>query len=395
MLGAILAADWSAIDNRLAALGSTTLPLRLLRGHSQLATGHSKEALCSFAGAVETADRNAWLAWTADLEAAHPHTALPAYLHGDALARIENWPGALAAFSRALAVAPGDPLVLDARAMANAASGDWIHARSDLLAATKATAAPVDVRVNLGVLAVLRRSDPLVAADDFKKALAEVPGHPIALLGLGVSAVAERDWQSARSYYLQAADAAPCIPLALDDLVLAQQAELADKRAAARTLADATPGTTINRTLENNLSTLDHKIGSVAHDLGMTNNQSANDLKTVTDKLSNAMSWMKNVTALESGMKTGLDFVAGRSLGHGDFVGAGIAGGGSLLLKGMIQQNNDALNTADNMLKRLQSFAPTPGGVKTEAQADAWDRGDWPAAIWPVLLYHINPSAVR
>jgi tetratricopeptide (TPR) repeat protein len=242
----VIAGDWPAIVRHLTNVKNVDSVTNFIAGHAFLATDHANEAMCSFAVGMSSEARAAWGRWTSQLAAAHPASAVAHYLEGDAFARNGDWAAARAEFDHALALAPNDPLVLYARALAEAGAGDWPIAQADLLATAGSAQAPIDAQINQAVLAILHRDDASTAGRTFAAVVKRFPNHVIRLIGQGAVASIDHQWEAARGHYRKAMSVTACVPLALDNLLLVQEAELKEERQiAAAQLAQATPGTQV------------------------------------------------------------------------------------------------------------------------------------------------------
>lgn len=397
LLQALVAGNWPAVATRIAAVINPTPALRILAGHAYLAGDRGNEALCAFASAASQEGRAEWLSWTSALVAANPRTAFLHYLQGDAFARQERWAAAQEAFDRALALAPGDPLVLNARALAAAAAGNWSAASRDLRTAASSAHPPLDIKVNQGVIAILHRADPKIAGRHFEAVLVKAPQNAIALIGRGAAAAAEHEWRAAQDFYARADAVVRCIPLALDDALLAGAAEFEDQQQEASLLAEVNPGAAIFR--------------SSVEDAGQKT-QTAIQQLTGIDARDRQIQTLQDATwrmekvydPLLGGVAGALDRVD-RLPGLGKLTSP-VLGGVSDSMREVIASNRQQATRNDDTLSQLRgqswSFSSpggsmpsnnqNPGGVRTRPPASALDKGNWPVVLWPVLLYHLTPA---
>jgi Tetratricopeptide repeat len=118
-----------------------------------------------------------------DAAAASRHTLLVALGRGRALARTDDWAGAVAAFDRALQVAPGDPTALSELGWAALHAGDLDRAeQASAAAVAAATGRPrleAASRYNLGRVREAR-GDPAGAASAYRASLALRPSRTVA-----------------------------------------------------------------------------------------------------------------------------------------------------------------------------------------------------------------------
>jgi hypothetical protein len=406
LVQAVIAGNWSLAVQKLPHDSQPDAVGRIIAGHAYLATNRANDAVCAFASVTSDADLAGWQSWTGSLIAAHPALGTPHYLHADALARRERWVAARAEFDRALKIAPGTPLFLNARALTAAATLDWQNAIRDLTDASKVGDAPIDIRVNQAMLPILRRDDLREADARFEAILGEYPSHGIALIGRGAAAAVARHWRTANAYYAKAAAATPCIPLAADNILLSQGAELSEQHATL--LAANNPGTSI-------------LLGSVTASQTQTQNAmlrltSTSSYATQIDKLQTATMQMQIWTGLLGGVKNVADTMSQIAVAGmaqkiipmtpqtvGAVAGIAFASGG---LQHMISSNQSLLDQSYHLQSQMQmnqmqmnrpipsvtapSQSGTPGGLNSEPPPGSLDRGQWPVVIWPVLLYHLT-----
>lgn len=382
---AVLAGDWATAASRAVAIPNPDSGTRLVAGHAFLATNKMNEALCAFAGATTEADRQDWLFLTANLAKSHPNSFSALYLHADALARQENWNDALAEFTRALDASPGNFLVLNARALTVAALGDWNGARADLATAVKSSRAPIDVELNRGVLAILHRDDSSRTDAYFAAVLKKSPGNAIALIGRGVAAVAERDWKRASDFYYRAGIAAPCITLAAANQLLVQE-QLLEEQQRALALASDDAGTQIDRQSFQEQFRQDRaNLNSFRNDLGFHSERS---LPEIREQLQGAMAFASAANTIASVAKFSLNAAA--IVIPTPQVKA-FALTGSHFLDRSTNRTSLEMGRGQAIMDRLDTFTDRAGGAASRTKVEAWDKGDWPAVLWPTLLYTVNP----
>ena len=410
----VIAGDWPAIVRQVTDMKTVDPITNFIAGHAFLATDHANEAMCSFAVGAPPEARAAWSTWTSQLAAAHPTSAVAHYLEGDAFARNGDWAAARAEFDRALTLAPNDPLVRNARAVVEAAAGNWPAAQADLLTAAGMRDAPMDVQTNQAVLAILHRDDASAAGHLLEAVLKRFPNHVIGLVGQGAVAAADHQWESARGYYRKAISVTACVPLALDNLLLVQEAELKEARQNAATkLAQATPGTQVYKNFEtatnDNFAFVHANTLTTAAAVGaLAQNGNLGNFQNPADRMG------------QYAVATGL-----KSFGAG-LASAGNAIGGWMLVDaathptpwqksvpeatgaiGTFTATHAIQNVLDDFATKLAptanwtlSLPPPPpinnvGGLRSAPPPQAWDNGNWPVTIWPVLLYAVAPATVR
>jgi tetratricopeptide (TPR) repeat protein len=254
MSEAALQQNWTQVAAlRGDGLGLTPVE-RMLAGHADLALNRNNESLANFLSVTTLGELGQWSDWARGLREQNPTNAIACYLEGDALARLHQWPTAIAAFTAGLDLAPGHPLLLNARGVSFAATWDMTHAMVDLKAATLRNPRLADAFVSLGSMWVQQQrasSGAMVALD---KALELSPNSAVALtLRSGVRMV-QGDFPASQLDVTQAMKDA-------GQLTTAVQARLLDMASLVRggpakevqqaLASGANPGMLINRELQN------------------------------------------------------------------------------------------------------------------------------------------------
>lgn len=402
LLQALASGDWQTVGPRLAGLAHPGPIDRLLAAHAFLATDQGNRAYCNFASVARKADRDAWLQWATRFAASRPDSASALYLRGDAHARLEQWDDAIRAFSQALAFKPDNALALNARALAFAARGEWSLADKDLLVAARQNGAPLDVKANTGVLSILRRGDAEWADTLFQEVLQRDQQHFIARVGRGAAAAAQQEWDRAKYQFALTDKERPCTDLAMENLLLADQAE------AARVAGDfgARPGTDIMR--DSTQPTWRPADAAAVKDT-LAGLKALQDANAHIEMGKSGLESVRNVT---NAMAAAAGSAALKSFGPSP-VGLAAAGGvGALrdwanksLDSNIARLDRQAGDNGKHMedlarwgaaarpsVSTPSSFERHPGGLNSAPPVNAWDNGAWPVVLWPVLLYTVHPA---
>jgi tetratricopeptide (TPR) repeat protein len=409
---AVIAANWDEILRRLAAARASDPVALILAGHAFLATDRTNEAVCSFAAGAPAEAREAWRAWTSTFVLEHASSAIAHYLAGDALARNEDFSAAIGEFGQGLALSPGDPLILNARAVAEAGSGDWGAAKADLITAEAEAKGPIYVELNRAVLAILHRDDAAFAGRLFEDVTKRDPTNLIALVGRGAVAAVDREWRTARRFYKEATSITGCVPLALDDLLLMQDAEIKMNRATVTSnVASTTPGALILRkpepSVRNDLATTEANLVRTAATLSALDQAgllTPRQLDSPNDQMARlAMArTVKNIgTTIGDGGSTIGGAMLWMALKDPEVKSKFTLGAGGIATIFVSRSAQDGFNTiANNILRQptLQSVSARPaplssdiGGLSSQPPKQAWDDGEWPLVVWPALLYTVKP----
>lgn len=412
---AIVAGKWGEALKMLAQAKASDPVALLVAGHAFLATDRTNEAMCAFAAGALPEAREAWRAWTSRFELDHPSSAMAHYLSGDAFARDGDWAEAKAEFDRALTIAPSDPLILNARAVAAAGSGDWGSARDDLLSAESVGGAPRDVRANEAVFAILHRDDADAAGRIFSEIAKRDPNNLVAMIGRGAVAAVDRHWDEARKLFRQAASIKSCVPLAVDNLLLIREAEAEEKLTIAEAqLARATPGTQTYKTfdpkefeatMQDQFALVHASTFDAAKAVGALDRYGA----LSSDSLGNpnvAIKGFANALNITGHSIADIGTTAGNlAIGVGVTVKSPltprlIVGGVAAIVVGRTIEASltdmaASLSTPHDWTfsKTPTRQADSPGGLWSAPPKQAWDNGNWPVVIWPALLYAVAPPS--
>ncbi len=188
---------------------------RMLYGHASLLTGETSKAVRHFYCPVDSTravTTDAWVRWTTRLASRHSDVAVVHYLHGDALARSGDLPGAKAAFDLAAEINPRHAAALNARGVtkwilfeqaATAKMPEWesyeLEAEQDLIDAAAASPNLADAWANRGLITLRSHGAIVAAVTHFDRALAIEPMFWLALNGKAVAAGASgRSWDFQR-----------------------------------------------------------------------------------------------------------------------------------------------------------------------------------------------------
>jgi len=250
---ALLSEDWPAVSTLLSTQQAPEA--RLITAHAYLARNKNNESLCLFLSVSSREELTKWEAWTRAFATQHPASAIAHYLKGDALARLEQWPAALAAFNKALELDPNHALALNARGVVHASQGQWDPAVVDLDDAIRANPSLADAHTSRGALNIQQRSGAPGALEAFNRALRLSPDSVVALNGRAAVRTVLRQWDEAEADLTQAHKYTEGCLAPLAEALSANAATLAyDKsRAAAQALAEITqlePGMNLTRATE-------------------------------------------------------------------------------------------------------------------------------------------------
>jgi len=249
---AILQEDWQAVAGLLGSQHQLPPEARLILGHAYLALNRNNESLCLFLSVSAPEELKKWRGWMEALAAGHPTSAIAHYLAGDAAARLEQWPAALAEFDRALELHPGAALALNARGVVRAIQGRWNEAVVDLDDATGAKPGLADAYASRGALNIQRSSGARGALGAFDGALKISPGFLLAINGRAAVRTALHQWDQAEADLAQVRSQAQGCLAATAGIVAGNEAALAREKtdAVSRALAEVAqlePGMNMNR----------------------------------------------------------------------------------------------------------------------------------------------------
>jgi tetratricopeptide (TPR) repeat protein len=291
----LLAADWRGLVDYLKSHPkslSDHAVLRAIGGHACLAINANDASLLMFRSLGTEADKVAWKQWTEQFLGRNPGQPVAHYLHGDALARLGDWDGAIKTYTAGLdAAAPvartkapavhekasagsADSSVIallhNARGVARgelrralvarrpdgtdqSARLQWKKqidesyqaAEADFEKACAVAPRLADPRANLACLKLLRKTYD-AAAKDFDLALKESPGFSLAMVGKAsaLMGMGQKNEAEAEKLFVRACDFPAVASLAAANDVAIQEAKLllATSRNSAAT---STPGTTV------------------------------------------------------------------------------------------------------------------------------------------------------
>ena len=210
---ALLEQDWRQLSQQLVGASSSSVVDRLILAHAQLASNQNNDALTHFAEAADASQLEEWIRWTNEFSLAHSSSAVAQYLKGDAHARLQQWPEAIAAFTTGLRLEPGSALLLNARGVANAAAWHMDEALVDLTLATRRRPDFADAHASLGSLWVQRQSGAPGAVRSFDRALELSPDYVIALYSRGSVKMVQGDLDQAESELERALNTAETVEL--------------------------------------------------------------------------------------------------------------------------------------------------------------------------------------
>ncbi len=250
---ALLSEDWPAVSTLLSTQQAPEA--RLITAHAYLARNKNNESLCLFLSVSSHEELTKWEAWTRAFATQHPASAIAHYLKGDALARLEQWPAALAAFNKALELHPNRALALNARGVVHASQGQWDPAVVDLDDAIRANPSLADAHTSRGTINIQRRTGAPGALEAFNRALRLSPDSVVALNGRAALRTVLRQFEEAEPDLAEARKhATGCLAPVLEALSANAAALAYDKsQAAAQALAEIAqlePGMNMTRSTE-------------------------------------------------------------------------------------------------------------------------------------------------
>lgn len=392
--------------------------LRLVKGHACLALNRNNESVCLFLSVQTGEDKQQCTQWAVKVQTDNPDKAFARYFFADACARQAKWADAISAYAKALAMAPGRPLLLNARGVAYARSGQLAEARVDFAAATADVKQPLaDAHANIGQLVLQRKAGAEGAKRAFDKALQLSSDFAFALYGRGcVALVCVRDDEQARArpdakqaseqakkrseeaaaYFQRAAEHARCAEQLLKDAQIDALARTqgVDRKEIEALLAGRDPGMSLNSTFQTVLSTykatgkisqgdynrfvsafrvatpetqqavLTQIKGTSTGDRGFQNQ--------ITLRGSNSVSWNEGAGRFFT--------LAGVSVGVGRPVGVGATFGNMTHIpSGNAASSRQILGAAGGISRQDGALASMAGAF--------WDEGDWPFSPCYGLCY--------
>ncbi len=198
---AVLKEDWPQVAKLLDSSKNLSPSARLIKAHAYLALNRNNESLCLFLGADSKDDLGKWEEWSQGFYRKNPQAAIAHYFRGDALARLEKWNLALAAFNTALELRPNHPMALNARGIVQAAGQQWDKALFDFDNATEVNPFFADAYANRGVLYIQRKDGADGALRAFKRALEISPDFILALNGKASLQIVSGEWDAAEASF--------------------------------------------------------------------------------------------------------------------------------------------------------------------------------------------------
>lgn len=378
----VLKGNWDGLARQLGSRQDLAVHERFLLAHAQLALNRNNESFCGFTALVTAADAlDGWEAWSRAFRDANTKSAVAHYLHGDALARLERWSDAHAAFDRGVELHPKGvvhAMLLDARGAVRFALGETAGAQQDLEEATTAAPTFADAYASRGAVLVNNRSTAVAAAEaHFAKALEQTPKFGLAHIGRAVAryGFGPKHWDAAEEDAKKGGELLGCGALAQAVLLGLEQARASwGVKQSRALLAQATPGTALYTNVEA------ARVESVKRQ---------DQIATLRNEAKIWGDYGRQVVGF--GVDVGLALTApevavGRSLAKKVVWTAAVSERArqhiSDALSGMSRDFSSRINEL-----RLQT--PSPGGVST---MPSWnDDGDWPVATVFGLLYPVLP----
>lgn len=419
---ALLAQRWDRVADLTQAVGpdDPSIELRLARGHALFALDKDNESYCLIQSVKDT-DRSGeiemlkrWESWTGRLAAEHPGSAVAHHLAGDALARLQQWDAALAAFNRALELDPNLVVALNARAMVHALREEWNDALLDLTKALSLDGDRAASYASLGAFWVIKKDGAKGADDAFTKALAISPDSVAALYGRGCVRSVLGQWSEAQKDLEAASSRAGCLSAALYDRTSQILASM--KEAEGMILAqssDENPSFEVQRRLtamENSgttgLGAVDLKYlvttagrhPDLAPDIqrGLASVAAKNpglaaNIGRDLAKMDGHNRFGQMVAQTLSGLAVGLSSITARPVVGTRGVGLNTTSvSANLDLKPGMQGWESRITTNLTTIDRFQHSLPaaySPRGFKTGLDEATWDYGSWPFEALNALLY--------
>jgi tetratricopeptide (TPR) repeat protein len=173
----VLNGDWEAIGRAVAT--APWIPGRLLLAHASLAARDVNAPSCGFSSVSSPADLEQWEAWTSRLVHKAPDSAVAHYHHGDTLARLPQFDGALAEFGRALHSGSRYSLALNARGVVYALTCRYDPALMALSDASAADPRFANAPLNRGCLYLMRSCSADARLNAIENALKIRPGFAL------------------------------------------------------------------------------------------------------------------------------------------------------------------------------------------------------------------------
>lgn len=186
---ALLAGDWEAVRRQCGDNDKLSgHPVLLaLKGQACLLLNRNNEAAVLFLRLGERVDSlQAWKSAALTLAQRHPQQPVAHYLKGDALARLEEWPGAEGAFTEAIRLKETFAPAWNARGVVKCAQGKWEQAGEDFSRAKELEAHFADAWASLGTYYLLQQQENY-ALEHYQAALAVNGDFALALTGTGAA----------------------------------------------------------------------------------------------------------------------------------------------------------------------------------------------------------------
>ncbi len=351
---ALLAEDWTKVIDLLgpdSLLDSYPLA-RLVKGHACLALNRNNESLCLFSSVTSENNLNDWATWTREFVEKNPERAIACYLHGDALARRQQWNDAVTALDQGLVDRRDHALLWLARGVVLAAKGDWDSSLVSLIMATIHGDSLAEAHASLGAHWIQRKNGAPGAFASCSTSLDLVPNYALALNGRGCAQFALGNWEEAKSDFEQAAQQSDCLDIVEPNLVELHLAWLKVMDELVAMLAEDTAGMPIDQRTH-------------IMDLRNDNLSSMHDVQSVRDA-----NWrIHNLWKPFWHTFQGVPFVGG--------IGSG-----------MIDKLDHRIDVNSQYIRQAT------GGVDTESIRRAFvDEGNW-LLTWSGLAYQVEPVAL-
>ena len=204
---AILAEQWNRVIQWLRFVDSSTESpvLRMVKGHAYLVKNLNNDSLCYFLSVTSNRDLKKWGEWTGEFLAKNNDNVIAHYFRGDALARIEKWEEALAAFKGF-----DHPQICNARGVTYAALKQWDNALVELTKATFLKDNFADAHASLGAMWILRRDGIKGSAESYDKAIDISDRFSLAYNGKGCLEYVMGHWNAANDNYRKANSYSTC-----------------------------------------------------------------------------------------------------------------------------------------------------------------------------------------
>lgn len=250
LTASLLREDWEAVTTLLGTDATLPSAAKFVKAHAGLASNQNNASACLFLQ-VTVEDVQQWADWSQQFTQQHPEAAIAHYFRGDALARLQQWDGALRAFDQALRLRPNHPLVLNARGVVYAVLGQWDRAVLDLAQATEARPSLADVYANRSTLYIHKKEGADGAWQWANRALALTPDFVLALNSRGCASFALAKWAGAQHDFSTAEQTTQCLgPLVADNVASIVAYMDGQHNPAQLALLNEEAGTTLDRRFE-------------------------------------------------------------------------------------------------------------------------------------------------